>query len=284
MEKIKKIISILLVFLLTMGVWCNFKVFAQEIDISMPKEEYNKNIKEEFGLDENPTEKKAQELKTIIFTMSSINSQEKDWFSVNGKSDLMSLLIYTFETNETNPDKTYNVSYSEVDGYIRSFTINELGYTTYPGVMPTDEIFGMPFYSRDDWNNSVKKYIPQSPSEVSGKDLRVMINKLLSIVNYVLTENHPTWGLTINGKTKQEEIENIAWIKPDADYKVEYTMDNGYIRHFKIEEITASIPTPVPSETEQEETTSNPTESQKDTPNQESNKQHILDDEPKTGL
>ena len=64
MERTKKIISILLVFLLSIGVCCNFKVFAQEIDVSMPKEEYNKNIKEEFGLKENEsTEKSAGELK-----------------------------------------------------------------------------------------------------------------------------------------------------------------------------------------------------------------------------
>ncbi len=284
MERTKKITSILLVFLLTIGVCCNFKVFAQEIDVSMPKEEYNKNIKEEFGLDENgSTEKNAQELGNILVTMTLINMEKKDWFSVNEHSDLISLYIYDYFV-ETNPNKTYNVSYStKDDGYIRAFTIDGLEYE-YSGVMPTDEKFGIPFDTSEVWNSDIKKIIPQNPSEMSGKDLKKVLGTV-NMINKILTENNPKWGLTVNGKASQEDMISISnSIKNDADYKVEYTMDNGYIRHFKIEEITASIPTPVPSETEQEENPSNPTESQKDTQNQESNKQHILDDEPKTGL
>ena len=67
-------------------------------------------------------------------------------------------------------------------------------------------------------------------------------------------------------------------------YNVGYSTDDGYIRHLTVEEITTSVPTPVPSETEQTPTTSEQTESQTDTQNQENNKQHILDDEPNTGL
>ena len=55
MEKTKKIISILLVFLLSIGVCCNFKVFAQESNLS-EQEEYNQKVIEEFGLNDNPTE------------------------------------------------------------------------------------------------------------------------------------------------------------------------------------------------------------------------------------
>ncbi len=182
MEKTKKIISILLVFLLSIGVCCNFKVFAQEIDVSMSEDEYNKNIIEEFGLKENTsTEKNGQELDDILETMIMTNTRKSGWFSVNGKSDLISLFSYS-----TYSDKTYNVSYSKKNGYIRSFTIVGLDLE-YPGDMPTDTTFGVPFFSREDWNNIVKEYIPQSPSEISGKDLsEVMWDSLLS-TNYVLT-------------------------------------------------------------------------------------------------
>ncbi len=292
MERTKKIISILLVFLLSIGVCCNFKVFAEVIDVSMPKEEYNKKIIEELGLTENSsTEKSPKELGDFLYTLTRSNMENKDWFSVNGKSDLISLYIYGLynsENTRNNPDKKYNVSYStKDDGYIRSFTIEGLEYT-YPGVMPTDTTFGIPYYSKEVWNSIVNTYIPQSPSEVTGKDIKEII-KRFAVFNWTITENYPSMGLTINGKSSEEDLGSIYDnIREDAKYKAEYTMDNGYIRRITFEEITASVPTPVPSETEQmpttNEQTENPTESQTETQNQETSKQHILDDEPNTGL
>ena len=283
----KKIISILLVFLLSIGVCCNFKVFAEESE----QEEYNQKVIKEFGLNENPTEKSAGELMTLFSKMLSANMERKGWFSVNGKSDLVD--IYTYGQSATinrrqNPNKKYKVEYSKVNGDIRSFTIDELEYTySGSGIIPTDTEFGMPFYSKEVWNRIVNINIPQSPSEVNGEDVKSLMSRFY-LINLILTENHPTWGLTVNGKMLPSDINSIVnSIKNDAKYKVEYTMDNGYIRHFKVEEITSSTPKHETPETKPTETpsesTANPTESTTDTQNQ-NNKQHILDDEPKTGL
>ncbi len=282
----KKIISILLFFLLSIGVCCNFKVFAQEVELPMSKEEYNEGMLKDLGLEQNPTLKDVDYVLEFIDSMADVNLVQQDWLILNGKSDLISLTIYyqsALRNQQQNPNKKYNVGYSETGGYIRSFTIDGLEFT-YPGVMPTETEFGIPFYSREYWNNSIKITESQNPTEVNGKDLITPIVRIAA-TNMVLTENHPEWGLSVNGKILPSEITSIAnSIKETAKYKVEYTMDNGYIRHLTVEEITTSVPTPVPSETEQTPTTSEQTESQTDTQNQDNNKQHVLDDEPKTGL
>ena len=291
MEKTKKTISILLVFLLSIGVCCNFKVFAQEVDLSISKEEYNERMIKDLGLEQNPTLKDVDYVLDFIDSLITTNSEgQKNWFSLNGRSDLMSLYIYyqsALEDSFFDDTKMYNVGYSTVDGYIRTFTIDGLAFT-YSGVMPTNTAFGIPFYSKSSWNNPIERLVKQNPDGISGGErLKTRIN-LFAETNEMLIENHLEWGLSVNDKILPSEITSIAdSIKESAKYKVEYTMDNGYIRHLTVKEITSTSTTEIPG-TEQTPTTSgqtgNPTESQTDTQNQETNKQHILDDEPNTGL